>query len=260
MAPSIQLAQKNNRNIIIHFKGQEEFVSRMLDMLEKAERYRKVFFTPFLNENELDIIKRLPTHCFIYEDGAYDKAERKRVAISFYEEEIEIPVIIMHATYDEKFIKLTHRDVLGSLMGLGIEREVIGDILVGDGHIYIVISEEMENYIHYSLTQIKHANVNFERTEEIIEIEDKKVYVEATIASMRLDAVVAAITNLSREKSQNLIRGGRVKVNQVVLEECDFLCNNNSTVSIQRYGRFSVEDTKRTTRKGRHVIRIGKYV
>ena len=244
----------------MHFKGQEEFVSRMLDLLEKSERYRKVFFTPFLNENEIDILKKLPHHCFIYEDGGYDKAERKRVAISYYEEDIEIPVVIMHATYDEKFMNITHRDVLGSLMGMGIEREVIGDIIVGDGHIFIVVSKEMEDYIHYSLTQVKRANVIFEKCDEIIEINENKVYSEATIASLRLDAVIGAITHLSREKAQNLIRGGRVKVNQVVLEECDFLCNNNITVSIQRYGRFSVETTNRTTRKGRYVIRIGKYV
>jgi len=244
----------------MHFKGQEEFVSRMLDLLEKSERYRKVFFTPFLNENEIDILKKLPHHCFIYEDGGYDKAERKRVAISYYEEDIEIPIVIMHATYDEKFMNITHRDVLGSLMGMGIKREVIGDIIVGDGHIFIVVSKEMEDYIHYSLTQVKRANVIFEKCDEIIEIKENKVYSEATIASLRLDAVIGAITHLSREKAQNLIRGGRVKVNQVVLEECDFLCNNNITVSIQRYGRFSVETTNRTTRKGRYVIRIGKYV
>ena len=136
----------------------------------------------------------------------------------------------------------------------------IGDIIVGDGHIFIVVSKEMEDYIHYSLTQVKRANVIFEKCDEIIEIKENKVYSEATIASLRLDAVIGAITHLSREKAQNLIRGGRVKVNQVVLEECDFLCKNNITVSIQRYGRFSVETTNRTTRKGRYVIRIGKYV
>ena len=160
----------------------------------------------------------------------------------------------------EKFIKLNHRDVLGSLMSLGIEREVIGDIVVGDGHIYIVIEEEMEDYIHYSLTQIKRANVHFEKCDEMVEIKDTRVYTEVSVASMRLDVIVAQMTHLSREKAQNLIKGGRVKVNQVVLEDYDFLCNNNSTVSIQRYGRFSVEETNRTTKKGRHVIRIGKYV
>ena len=131
----------------MHFKGQEEFVSRMLDLLEKASKYRKVFFTPFLNENELSILKKLPSDCFIYEDGGYDKAERKRAVISYYDEIISVPISVMKASFDTKFVKITHRDVLGALMNMGIEREVIGDILVSDGNIYIVIAEEMKEYI-----------------------------------------------------------------------------------------------------------------
>ena len=249
-----------SKNIIMHFKGQEEFVSRMLDLLDKAERYRKVFFTPFLNAYELEILKKLPHTCFIYEDGGYEKAERKRVALSYYEEEIEIPVICLCASFDEKYNKISHRDVLGALMNMGIEREVIGDILVSEGMIYLIIAKEMAEYVMYSLSQIKRCTVHFKECEEIISIEEKMEYTETTISSFRLDVLVGIMAHISREKAQMLIRAGKVKVNQVVLEESNFLCHNNSTVSIQRYGRFCVEDTNRVSRKGRHIVRIGKYV
>lgn len=249
-----------SKNIIMHFKGQEEFVSRMLDLLEKAERYRKVLFTPFLNAYELEILKKLPHECFIYEDGGYENAERKRVALSYYEEEIQIPVVCLCASYDDKYNTITHRDVLGALMNMGIEREVIGDILISEGMIYVAIAEEMAQYVICSLSQIKRCTVHFKVSEEIISVKENISYFETTVSSLRLDVLVSAMTHLSRDKAQSLIHGGRVKVNQVVLEETDFLCHNNSTVSIQRYGRFCVEDTNRVSRKGRHIVRIGKYV
>lgn len=249
-----------NKNIVMHFKGQEEFVSRMLDLDERANRIRNIVFTPFLNESERDIVYRLPLSCNVYEEGGYSNAELKKLAFVYDSCEVIFPIVFLKACYDLKFHTLNHSDVLGAFMNLGLNKEVIGDILVRDGCLYLVVEEAMSDYVIMNLTQIKRCSIQFEECEYIPEKQTNILYNEMIISSFRLDVIVSAITHLSRDKAKILIRGGHVKINQVVLEEYDFLCNNNSTISIRRFGRFTLENCQRKTKKNRHVIRIGKYV
>lgn len=247
-------------NVYMHFKGYEDFVSKVFDWEEKAKRYQRCIFTPFLNNKEIEIVHQIVKDCFIYEDGGYPEAELKRVAITYYEEDVVFPLCVLRALYSEKYYSLSHRDVYGAIMNLGIERNVIGDIFVQDSAIYIVVEEEMEMYLINELTQIGRCKVRFERYDEEIHKEVKIEYRDAIISSYRLDVIVGAMTHLSREKAKLLIRSGRVKVNQVVLEECDYLCNNNNAISIRGYGRFIFVDKGKKTKKDRYLIQIGKYV
>lgn len=256
------MRMNNNKqnNIIMHFKGQEEFVSRMLDLDNLAFLRRNVIFTPFLNANELDVIQHLPLSCKVIFEGGYEEAEWKRAAFVCDERTITFPICILKACYDGKYHSLNHRDILGSFMNLGMERSIIGDILVQDDTIYLIAEKEMCEYIKMQFTMAKHCRINFEEVDEVPLKKANIEYREMMISSFRLDVVVAAITYLSRDKAKNLIRSGSVKVNQVVLEDYDYLCNNNSTISIRRYGRFVLSDQKRRTKKERFVVSIGKYV
>lgn len=244
----------------MHFKGYEDFVSRVLDLEEKAKRYQRCIFTPFLNSKELEIVHQVVKDCFVYEDGGYEDAELKRAAITYYEEDIIFPIVCLKASFNEKYYHLSHRDVLGAIMNLGIERNVIGDIFIQDSSIFVIVEEEMESFFISSLTQIGRCGVNFERYDQQIEKEVNIVYSDATISSFRLDSVVSAMAHLSREKAKVLIKSGRVKVNQVVLEECDYLCNNSNAISIRGYGRFLLVDKGKKTKKDRYLVKIGKYI
>lgn len=244
----------------MHFKGYEEFVSRILDLEDKAKRYRKVIFTPFLSVKEQDIVKKVVQGCFLYEDGGYAQCESKRMAFSIYEEEVVFPIVCLSDEFDLKYHKITHRDVLGALMNLGIERNVIGDIIVSDHRIIIYAESEMQEYLVSHLTQIKRCSILLKPYEEEVEKVNRIEYHERVVSSLRVDAIVAAICHLSREKAKGLIKGGKVKVNQVVLEDYDYLCNNNSTISIRGYGRFIICDLQKKTKKDRLLIQIGKYI
>lgn len=253
--------KQKNKNILMHYKGHEEFVSKVIDIGEKARRYQTIIYTSFLNEYEQQIVKEVLSDLHVYCDGGNIDNELKRCAISNYEEEnIVFPIACLRARYDTKFSNLNHRDVLGALMNLGLEREKIGDIIVDDGNIYIYVCEELKDYMMMNATQVKRTQVSFKVYEGEVENKKELAYKEKIISSMRLDSVVAACINCNREKAKRLIQGGHVKVNQIVLEESAYVCNNKSTVSIKRYGRFIVELAQRKTRKDKCVVEIGKYI
>lgn len=244
----------------MHFKGYEEFVSRILDLEEKAKRYRKVIFTPFLSVKEQEIVHQIVRTCYVYTEGGYPQSEMNRMAFSIYEENIEFPIVCLSDKFDSKYHRITHRDVLGAIMNLGIDRNVIGDIIVTENRIIIFVEEEMKEYLISNLTQIKRCSIVLHVYENDVEKTSNIQYRERIVSSLRADAIVATICNLSRDKAKNLIRGGKVKVNQVVLEDYDYLCNNNSTISIRGYGRFILNDLQKKTKKDRMLIQIGKYI
>lgn len=252
---------RNSKNLLMHFKGYEDFISRILDLEEMAKRYQKIIFTPFYSEHERLIVKQVVKGCFLYEEGGYENSELKRMAITMYEEEdIVFPIVALTDTFDGKYHQVTHRDVLGALMNLGIERKVVGDIIVQDGRIVIYAEQEIADYLIQHLTQVKRVPITLSHYQGEIVFVPQLDYYECVVSSFRADALVAAIAHLSREKAKQLIRSGKVKVNQVVLEDYDYLCNNNSTVSIRGYGKFVIEDLNRKTRKQHFLIRIGKYL
>lgn len=244
----------------MHFKGHEEFVARVLDLQGKAKRYRKVIFTPFLNEFEQDIVQKVSKEYFVSYEGGYANAERKMAAIAYYEEDMLFPIVCLKATYNTKYASISHRDVLGSLLHSGIERNVIGDIVVKENCIYVFVNEEMAFFIKGECRSIKRCQIVWEDTNEEVEEHKQIEWEEKIISSFRLDVIVAAICKVNREKAKLFITGGIVKVNQVILEDCTYLCHNNNAISIRGYGRFAIEKENRLTKKNRHVIRIGKYI
>lgn len=244
----------------MHYKGYEEFVSRILDLEDKAKRYQKVIFTPFLNAKEQEMVYQVAKGCFLYEDGGYENSELKRIAISPYENEVDFPIVCLNDAYDVKYYQITHRDVLGALMNLGIDRNVFGDIIVEEGKIFIYAEAEMESYIIQNLTQIQRCPITLKHFQGKVVKTAHIEFKDHVVSSLRADTVVACICNLSREKGKQLIKGGKVKVDQVVLEDYDYLCNNDSTVSIRGYGRFKIVDLHKKTKKNRQLIQIGKYL
>lgn len=253
------MPQQNN-HIKMHFKGYEEFVARILDLQKKAVKTRSVVFTPFLNAHEQEIVKAVANDVFVYEDGGYPESEAKRMALTYFEEEVVFPIVCLSDTFDEKYGTLTHRDILGAIMHLGIERKMIGDIFVEGNRIFIFVCEENKTFLIQHLTCIKHTPIILKEYVGKIERNIRLDMRNCVVSSYRLDAIVAAMVKVNREKAKLLIRAGNVKVNQVVLEQYSYLCHNNSTVSIKGFGRFILRYENHKTKKDRYVVTIGKYV
>ena len=252
----------NQQHILTFYRGNEEFVSRLLDQIDLVERRQMPTVTPFLTSDLQDIVQSVAgKQVKLHMDGGYMDAESKRAVLAplWWDQAMDTQIVLLKGCFQPKYHSINHRDVLGAIMHLGIERDVVGDFLVEDGTIYLFCSETIASYLIQNLTQIARAKIDFEVSQDRVSITKKVEWHTEIISSFRYDAVVAAITHLSRQKAQALIRIGHVKINQVTLEEIAGLCNNDCTVSIRGYGRFILHDTKRRTQKGNIVAEVGKY-
>ena len=149
---------------------------------------------------------------------------------------------------------LTHRDYLGSLLGLGLERDALGDIAVQNEHEAIVFcSRTIGEFLLTSLTKVASDTVRCTPYTPDASFTDGRHYrpIRDTVASPRLDCVVAALTNLSREDAQNAVRSGTVEVDFEPTERTDLLLSPPATISIRGHGRFILRSFDGETKKGR---------
>ncbi len=158
---------------------------------------------------------------------------------------------------------LTHRDYLGSILGLGLERDALGDIAVqNDFEAVVFCPRTIADFLLKNLTKIASDTVKCKAYDVDENFTDGKKYrpISNTVASPRLDCVVAALTNLSREAAQNAIRTGLVEVDFEPEERTDLTLTPPTTVSIRGYGRFILRSFDGETRKGRLRLRADQLI
>ena len=161
------------------------------------------------------------------------------------------------------FCRLTHRDFLGSLLSLGIEREVLGDIELPDEHsAYLFCRSTIVPYIEEALERVGGDKITVRRVEIAPEFASfqKTQPLHDTVASARLDCVVAALANLSRDAAQQLIRDGRVELDYKIEERVDRVVPTPAAVSVRGVGKFRVLSLGEQTKKGRYRLAAEKFV
>lgn len=161
---------------------------------------------------------------------------------------------------------LIHRDYLGSVLGLGVERDAVGDILVDPDaeppSAYLVTDARMAEFLLSDLRRVGSDAVKVSRLPAgaTVSLSRRLSPIHDTVASPRLDCVVAALCNLSREGAQNAIRGGLVELNYEPAADCDRTVEPPATISVRGVGKFAVEAIEGETRKGRIRLSAAKYV
>ena len=158
---------------------------------------------------------------------------------------------------------LSHRDYLGSILALGIERDALGDIAVqNDYEAVLFCSQRMGEFLCENLTHVASDRVKCVPYRLDDSFVDGRRYraISDTVASPRLDCVVAALTNLSREAAQNAVRAGTVEVDFEPVEQTDLLLTPPVTLSVRGYGRFILRSFDGETRKGRLRMRADQLV
>lgn len=158
---------------------------------------------------------------------------------------------------------LTHRDYLGAVLGLGLDRDAVGDIQVTDEHhAYIVCKGEIADFLLAEIRKIGADTVKVRRLRAGEAVTDARRFeaVNDTVASERLDCVVAALAGLSRDKAQTAVRTGLVEMNYEVAEDCDIAVQPPCTLSVRGVGKFIVCAFDGETRRGRLRLRADKYV
>lgn len=200
-----------------------------------------------LTNNDLEIIF----------SNNYQDEERKRAFLFPKGYDLEADFKISFLKVLSK-MKLKHSDILGALMSLGITREVIGDILIGD-EVIIICASEIEKYLLENLSSIGANKIELQKVANITSISPNQYLKLAIIvSSLRLDNILSKGLNLSREKAQTLIKLRNVKINGAICIDNDYFCRSNDLISITKFGRIIVRDIARTTKKEKIVLNIEK--
>lgn len=239
---------------------------RFLELAETAYQRNIPMFSDFLNLNEQDVFEQSlhsmpPISCVMM--GGYTLAERKIAAFLPYEVEPErIPIKRLeirpiHAKFSEE---LTHRDYLGALLNLGIERSILGDILVGESKAYVLCKEKMASYIMEQLVRIKHTTILTTEADSLTEISPRLETISGSVQSVRLDSVLAAATNISRSHIIDYIEGAKVFVNGRLITTNSYNLKEGDILSVRQVGRFRYVGVSSMSKKGRSIITIEKFI
>lgn len=178
-----------------------------------------------------------------------------------YEEPFPINILYVRPKQEKFADSLSHRDFLGAILNLGIERDVIGDILVNDRSAYFFVLEEMADYICSELDRIKHTAVLCSIVDEVpIECLPKLCEENITVASPRLDAILAKVYHLSRGEAVKLFDAEKITVNGKLCKNPETLLKESSKISVRGYGKLEYRGEEYTTKKGKTGLTIWRYV
>ena len=233
------------------------FYDRLSDLIHGVERDWTARFTFFLDERQQALAKRYLQyegfHQFMMY-GGFEQAGRKLLGLfPEYQEPSggDFPLQAVTLRYRE-VDKPRHQDILGTLMGLNVKRELIGDILIGEEHAVIFLLEPAHTLVLNELKKIGRAGVKTENGQpEILPEPYTLKPIGGTVSSLRLDCLVAFFTNLSREKASQLIRSGQVSVNFFEVDEISYGVGEGDIFSIRGYGRFVLTHVGGLSQKGR---------
>lgn len=246
------------------------FFAKLADMVERCEKNNCGIFSAFLDERQCAYAEKWlisnagGLHYKFY--GGFADAKRKMLAVypDYYEDYIieSYPIKCLSFEY-RKENRLTHRDFLGSFMGLMLKRETIGDIVVSEGFTQVAATEIAAEDIMMSVSKIGRTGVKITDSRgfelSVSETQEFKE-ISGTVASMRLDCITALAANVSREKAVSFIRAERVDVNHFTISSVSHEVHEGDILSIRGSGRFVLSCINGTTKKNRIHIILKKYI
>jgi len=245
----------------------EYLIEHLKDLSARSDNHGIFTFSGFLSEDEQSkLMERRREICHFELFGGTNGTERNMARFGSESElgySIPFPILcILAQPLNQKFADaLTHRDFLGALMSLGIERSVIGDIVVKNNSAYIFCTESIAPFIEENLIKIKHTDVKCSVCGDIpegtlFETEQRRV----TVSSLRADCVTAALANMSRNKTDALFREKKIYINGALCEKTDTLLSEGDKLSVRGVGKYRIILIAGTSKKGKVILETEKYV
>lgn len=249
---------------------------RFVDLAARSYRNNQFTFTGFLGlaeHSDLQELLRLPVSDPEHIDprsvtvfGGYEGAERVMARFGDsddmgYEQPFPICCITIRPLMDKFADALSHRDFLGALMNLGIERSELGDILVRDNSCCLVAKESMADLICSELTRVKHTSVMTEVTDRVPQAMEPSLE-EATVQakSARIDSFIAKACKLSRSDAADLFLAGKIFVNGRIMSNESYQLKDGDIISVRGWGRLKFGKAGGSTRKGNLILSYEKFV
>lgn len=242
-----------------HFREEEHpFIDQVYSWTGQVKRTYERRLTDFLNPREQEILQMIigenNSDFIVKFSGGHAQAERKRAIIAPFYEDITsncFELSLLAGTYNEKFMTINHRDVMGTFLSLGIDRSKLGDIIISEGLFQFVTDETIVDYLLVNFVSIKRTRANLQRQSlsELKKSEHQWQSFEKIVPSLRLDAFISSLYNISRKQATSLIERGYVKVNHKTVEQLAFLINEGDLISVRGKGRGKFIKTYGRTRK-----------
>ncbi|MGD6816254.1 RNA-binding protein [Metabacillus sp. 84] len=250
-----------------HFREDErDFVEKVMGWKDFVQSSYSAKLTDFLDPREQEIVQsivgdQMETKAAF--DGGAPGAERKRALIHpdyMKPGKEDFDLILYEISYPAKFVALEHPQVLGALMSIGLKRSKYGDILMENEVIQLVAAKEMDDFLRLQLTEIGKSKVELKKISfsNAIAVTESWNEASATVSSLRLDAVAAAIYGLSRQKVQPLLQAGHIKVNWRTAEQGAMECQEGDTISVRGYGRSKITEILGRTKKDKIRMHYGR--
>ena len=268
--------EKMDKKIILQkYKSEDEklIISKLFDKIEALEKTNKIQITDFLTPVEGELLNKVLKHIEfsqykIY--GGVDSSERNIIIL--FPSKIE--EIIMQNKFDYNSIcscvrindidsNIEHKDILGGLMKLGIKREKIGDIMVYENYVDIIVCKEITKFLLANLNQLKRFKDADIQIVDIAECKGKKQKFEdinIIVSSLRLDNIVAELAKTSRSKASEILNQERVFINYENEIKNTKMVKKDDVVTIRGKGKFIIDEIVGNTRSGRFIVKVKKYV
>lgn len=257
------------KEIFQHFRPEEkEKIIKFNSRFETAERDYYPVLLDFLDPREQSIVESLSGH---YPDikiefyGGGETRRRERMRAMLIPEMLEVAhddfeVMVLELEYPEKFVDLSHRNILGAIMNVGLERDLIGDIVIGET-IQFAIARPYFQLFETELTMIKNAPVTLREVphEQFSGIIDDGTEATLLISSFRLDTVTSEILKEGRAKAKNRIEKMKVKVNHTPVTDPAMVLEEGDIVSVRHFGRYKVTELLHETKKGKFRVKAKVY-
>ncbi len=239
----------------------------LLDLCRKSEKTGAWQYSGFLSPAEQDdlLCSREAAGFSFLLTGGYENAERKILAAGNAEEmgppEPPVSVIAVKPKSEKYAEELTHRDYLGAILGLGIERSLIGDILVRDHRAWFFCLSSAADMLTSSLNQVRRTAVTAEiTTADVPELQPRYAPLRVNVASERLDAVVAVFAGLSRGQADRLFDSEKVFVNGRMTTDRSARLKEGDFFSVRGFGKAVYDGIEYETKKKRYMVRLRKLI
>ena len=260
--------QDAREKIIRYYKGAEgeEIAARLVDLAAQAIKSRKCkltgFLSPFEQEMAGTIAKSLgELNTDFY--GGYRGAERQRAVFCHVEFQgtPNFDIAVVKAEWNGEFARLGHRDVLGSIMALGVDREYIGDIIATKDFARLLVDKKFCDYFTANLTQIGGTSVktSVDELENISPKDERTKEIKSTVASLRVDSIAAAGFGMSRSKAAQEITAEKIKLNWQTVKNASQSVKQGDILSMRGRGRLEVAEVRGQTKKGRVGVLLKRF-
>ncbi len=266
----------NKQELLKDYKKQEDKIclGQILDKIEISKKNGKIECTDFLDMYQVSLVQNFLrkmqfSNCILF--GGYEDAERK-IAVIYPEDYTDSMIqknydkilkVVRVQLSEEERGKYSHRNYLGGIVKLGLKREKIGDILVSEEGADIIAVAEFSNILKEqlpSLTRFENSKVEILSLNQLKKKEIKVEEIKIIVPSLRLDNFVSDLARTSRSKAAQIINQERVFINGQNETKLSKQVKVNDIITIRGKGRFVIKEFCGTTRSGRIVILIEKYV